>query len=173
MKAPLPRTHEVDIEGTRYLICRMNPLVGSWLAAQLFTLMMPAQLEQQFVAELNKAGEIENFAPVKPPANRKQMTEDEFHNLQNHCLLVCRYYDEKSGKALATPIMTPDGQFIAPGLADDVVAVMVLTLHSLFFNMKPFFDRGRMETVIQSFREVMEGSKSGASIHSMPSASGQ
>src|ERR1017187_10377339 len=170
MNAPLARTKDVEIDGKRYQIVRMNPLVGSWVASELFTRMLPSGIEAQFMAEVNKSGALDQSGIMKLPASRSQMGMEDFIKLQIQCLLVCRWYDAVTGKDIATPVMTAEGQFVMPGLQDDVVSVLALSLHSLFFNVQPFFDKSRIAAVIASFQGDSKGL---ASVISMPSASGQ
>ena len=147
MKAPLEKTKDIEIEGERYQLCRMNPRTGSWIVAQLCTRLLPGIIETKLASVFQGSG-------MSLPAGREQITEQEFHNLQDHCLLACKWYDPKAGVPI--PILTQDGRFAVPALEDDLLTVMTLTAHVLIFNVAPFFAKGRIETMGGTFQWVKE-----------------
>lgn len=137
---PIEKTRDVTIGDNVYQLTRMNPRIGSWIVAQLLTKMLPPGIGHAMLSELK--------LPVNLPENRNEMTEEQFHNLQDHCLMVVRRYN-KAG--IAEPIMIPNGTFCFPDLDYDVVTIMGLTVHSLMFNVKPFFVEGALDRILQSF----------------------
>lgn len=145
MKAPLPKTQDIELEGERYQVCRMNPLNGNWIVTQVFTRLLPSALEAKLASVMG--GEI------SLPPNREQISEQEFHNLQAHCLAVCKWHDPKAGVPI--PIMLPDGRFATPDLEDPVV-ILALTGHALLFNLAPFFVKSRLDSVMESFGWVKQ-----------------
>jgi hypothetical protein len=116
----------------------MNALDGSWVAMQILTKMMPVNIEAM------TEGKIPNL-----PGNRSQMNEEEFHNLQNHCLRVVSRYERDDAPPI--PIMVGNGVLAVKELETDIITIMVLTVHSLIFNVAPFFEEGALSEVMQGF----------------------
>jgi hypothetical protein len=132
---------DVEINGVRYQVGRMTARTGSWILAQIFTKIMPATVEGNLGFDL--------------PGGRSEMSEEEFHNLQDHCLAVCSRYEELppgSGRETAMPIMASPGVFAVKELEYDLVAVLGLTIHALVFNVACFFDGDALTSILESFR---------------------
>lgn len=131
------KTKDVYLGDERYQIGRMTPWVGSWMVAQIITKMLPMGIDNALALELK--------IPINLPLSRSDMTEEQFHNMQKHCLDVVKFY-EASGPAV--PIVLPDGRFVKDISTPDVIA---LTVHALLFNVSDFFVEGAAERIAKSF----------------------
>jgi hypothetical protein len=129
-------TKDVTVSGTRYQIGRMKAKDGSWVLAQVMTKMLPAALENGL------AGSGAQLA-----ANRAQISEDEFANIQAHALAVVRRYEN----GLPVPVFVRPDRWAAKDLEYDLVAVMALTVHSIVFTLSPFFSGDGMTQLLESF----------------------
>ena len=135
-------TKDVEINGVRYQIGRMTAKAGSWVATQIFTKVLPSAIEGQ----MNKLG-LDSL-----PQGRATMTEEEFSNLQDHCLMVCRRYELVGNIDTALPIMPRPGFWAIKELEYDLLTVVALTVHALVFNISPFFDGDALKGCLQSFQ---------------------
>lgn len=71
------------------------------------------------------------------------MSEDDFANLQTHCLQVCQRMD---AHGIPMPLMTGDGRWAYPELEYDLVTVSKLMKEALEFNLTPFFEDPEVRT---------------------------
>lgn len=127
------KTKDVTIRGTEYQIGKLDARTGSYIALTIMTKVLPSFLSEDKL----KLGEL--------PKNRVDMTESEFHVIQGHCLAVCRRY---TAQRLAEQVMTTDGRFVFPDMADDIPTVLGLTIHALMFSVAPFFEDGGLASVM-------------------------
>lgn len=124
---------DVKIGEHTYIIGRLDAVTGSWIVALLLTKMLPMGME-------NQEG-MEALAAQERP--RSSMTEQEFRNIQHHCIKVCKRYQEEDGVAL--DILRRDGRQNFPDLQYDIKTYVGLTVHTLLFNILPLFSSGMME----------------------------
>ncbi len=117
---------DVPMGDVKYRISRFPARVGSFIAMQLSTKVLPAL-----------AGGSVSLQGMPMPAGGA-MSEAEFYAVQNHCLAVCSVVNDKG---VASPVMMADGR-LDPRLEYDFPSVMALTIHALKFNVEPFFSEG-------------------------------
>lgn len=135
-------TKDIVVGNSRFQISRFSARVGSWVAIQVMIKGLPAWL-----------GEVESDIPDAMRNNRASLTEEEFHNIQDHCLKICSKWPEADAVVQApVPIVMVDGRFTDPAMATDVVTVMALTAHALMFNVAPFFGSDALKMVMSSFQ---------------------
>lgn len=134
------KTKDVEIGGQRYRIGRFPARTGSWIAVQIMTKVLPSWLK-----------EVDDGIPEAQKANRPGMTEEEFRNIQDHCLRACFRQSMNGDGGLPTPVLMADGR-LDKDLEDDVVAVMALTVHCLMFNLAPFFQQAELKAAFESFQ---------------------
>ena len=146
MSEPRETTKDVVIGDFTYQIRKMNARTGSWLAMQIMTKLLPGAMEGALQDEL--AG-----ASTPLTSSRSEMTEAEFHNLQDHCLAVCYRYQMVGEMNTPMPILAGT-RFAFADLEDDLLTVMALTFHSLLWTAKPFFEGDGFEKLVQSFRSM-------------------
>ena len=135
------KTTDVIIGEYRYQIGRMTPQVGCWIAMQLMTKMLPAGMDDKVVT---------GTLPVK---RSSELSEDEFMSIQRHALNVVNRYSPVGSNEVPQPIMKGD-RFTFQDLNLNIVTVMALTLHSLLFNIAPFFSEDALKTLMGSLKQV-------------------
>jgi hypothetical protein len=135
----MEKTKDVDISGVRYQIGKMTARDGSWIAMQILTKVLPAGLDEKVTGGSSL------------PAKRSEMSEQEFHNIQDHCLAVCARYKLVGNVEAALPVFDRPGK-LNPDLEHDVLTVMALTAHALAFNIAPFFAEDALKPVLASFQ---------------------
>jgi hypothetical protein len=114
---------DVTIDGQRYRIGRFSARTGSWILFQLLNKALPALVGSQLEFGGKLGGGV-------------QMSEADFLNLQDHCLMVCGRYRESG---VAEPIMKSPGVFALKDVEYDILACMGLTVHALAHNFSDFF----------------------------------
>lgn len=129
-------TQTVTVNGQDYQIGRFTARNGSWILAQLLTKMLPANVENA-LAPTTKG---------KLPSHRTLLSEDEFANLQGHCLAVCRRLEN----GVPMPIFLLPDTWAVKELEYDLVTVMKLTIHALTFNLQPFFQGDGLSQILSS-----------------------
>lgn len=117
---------DVPIGDINYRIGRIPARVGSFIASQVSTRVLPSF-----------AGGGISIAGMPIPTGTP-LSEEEFYAIQNHCLRACSVLNEQG---IASAIMMADGRLDAK-LEYDIPTVMALTIHSLKFNVEPFFSEG-------------------------------
>jgi hypothetical protein len=132
-------TKEFVIGEQRYQIARMDARTGSWIAMQLLTKLFPFNMEAMMGLDVSKL-----------PANRTELTETEFHNIQDHCLKVVARFDTVGTGTVPIPVLMKSGVWSFKDLETDVVTVLALTAQSLVFNIGPFFDEGALKPLLES-----------------------
>lgn len=135
----MEKTKDIDISGVRYQVCKMTARDGSWIAMQILTKVLPAGLDEKVTGGSSL------------PAKRSDMSEQEFHSIQDHCLAVCRVYKLVGSMDVPHPVFDRPGQ-LRPELEHDVLTVMALTAHALAFNIAPFFAEDALKPVLASFQ---------------------
>jgi hypothetical protein len=145
-------TKEVVIGEHRYQISRMDAMHGSWIAMQMLTRVFPMNLEDI----VRRAAENEGMGQMPSlPANRSTLSEEEFRNVQLHCLRVCSRFEMVGANDVAMPIVMPNGVWAIKDLQTDVLTVLALTAQSLVFNISPFFEEGALNPVLESLSELI------------------
>jgi hypothetical protein len=147
---------DVPMGDVTYRISRFPARVGSFIAMQLSTKVLPAL-----------AGGNVSLQGMPLPSGGA-MSEAEFYVLQNHCLAACAIVNDKGA---ASPIMMADGR-LDQRLEYDFPTVMALTIHALKFNVEPFFSEGN--PALASLKSLFQSASSSKdSPHSTPTPSVQ
>jgi Phage tail assembly chaperone protein, TAC len=155
-------TKDIELEGIRYQLRKFDARTGSWIAVQIASYLLPSAVE---TAVLENAAKTDGGGIVVPEGfqkNKRQMTETEFHNIQDHCLAVVSRYEGPN--PLPVPIVHGSGRWAFPEMENDFITVLALTAQVLLFNMKSFFEDGRMERLMAS---ILDGTKSFAEASSI------
>lgn len=129
-------TMAVTVKGNEYQISRFDARVGSWIAMQIWTKVMPFGMDSQ-------------ITDGNAPARSSEMSESEFRNIQDHCLRMCSRIQKIDGKDLTEPVVVR-GNIAIPDLQTDTLSVITLTLHVLMFNVKDFFDQKAVSEILGS-----------------------
>jgi Phage tail assembly chaperone protein, TAC len=146
-------THDIELEGVRYQLRKFDARTGSWIAVQIASYLLPSAVEGAVLDSAVKSGDG-IVLPEGFQKNRRQMTEAEFRNIQDHALAVVYRYDGVS--PVPVPIIHGSGRWAFPEMENDFITVLALTVQVLLFNMKSFFEDGRMERLMAS---ILDGTK--------------
>lgn len=138
------KTKDIPLGDRKYRIGRMSARNGSWVAAQLMTKMLPGIAAKMMEAML--------ATPL--PAGRSELSEAEFHNIQDHCLAVCSRLEMNGDQAFYMPLVSEQGTWAIKELEDDAFTVLSLTVHALIFNILPFFEGGGLSVLLSSFSDL-------------------
>ncbi len=118
---------DVEINGRRFRVGKFDALTGSYIAYKLLMEMLPMGLELQMGLTL--------------PTNRSAMSREDFTAIQKECLMVCSEITAmKSGTEMPVQILLASGDWGCPDLREDVMTVIMLTIHVLVFNVSSFFE---------------------------------
>lgn len=130
---------DLEVQGKRWRVGKFDALTGSYIAYKLLFQMLPMGME----------GQMEG---VELPAGRATMSKAEFIDLQKDCLSVCSELTYVGSQEVAIPIMNQSGRWLVEGLENDTMLVMMLTIHSLVFNVSGFFQEGTLQELTTSFQ---------------------
>jgi hypothetical protein len=137
---------DIEIGGRKWRINRIDAMTGSTLVYRLITRALPPVLEP-FLASAGK--EFSGFTRML--SGGSPMSKNEFLELQRDCLSVCQLITLAGAVETPTNLIMADGTFAPLGVETDIVTILALTVHSLIFNISPFFEDGALETVLESF----------------------
>ena len=122
---------EVELGGRKWRVGRFDALTGSYIATLLLMQMLPMGLDQQVgLGSLAKG--------------RSLMDRETFLDVQKECLRVCAEPQVVGEVLTPLKVMLDDGRWGVPGLEDDFVTVLSLTIHALVFNVSDFFQEGAL-----------------------------
>jgi hypothetical protein len=128
----------------KYRISRLGAMDGSWILAQIFTKVLPSGMESGLVGA------------TAMPGNRSDMSENEFRNIQTHCLRVCARHGTLGDSPTLEPVLRNDGRFSFPDLEKDLPTVLGLTVSSLMFSLSPFFEEGVLKQTFGALQPILE-----------------
>lgn len=133
-------TKELDLDGKRYQLRKMTPLVGSWISNVLISSSISAssgsgsgESSEEF-NKLSPQDKAEAAVNALWLVAASRLSEDNYTKIQRYCLLVCSQYIQGGGAAV--PIFREDGKF---ALEQEPAVVNRLILEALQFNIVPFF----------------------------------
>jgi hypothetical protein len=142
-----PITKDFTLGEHTYRIRKMDARTGSWLASQITSYLLPSAIESGLARE-----------GLDLPASNKRsehMSEADFRNLQNHCLLVCGRLSSAAGVEVVTPVLHGSGRWSFEDLETDAVTVLVLTVHALLFSVGTFFDKAVLDLLSTAVMEYL------------------
>lgn len=148
------QSKEVVVGGSRYQITRMNAAVGSWLLFKLIDslrkLFAQNSTEQDTSPPIVEEDVSRREAATRALIQGMLMTLDRdlFEQVQREALRVVGQYAMVGEKEVVLPILMGNGNFAVPELKSDIVAVVALTSHSLYYNLSPFFLAGGLDNVL-------------------------
>ena len=132
---------DIDIQGRKWRITRFDALTGSYIAYKLLFQMLPMGIE-------------ENVPGMNLPKGRSLMTKEEFVDLQKDCLAVCSELTVVGNQQVPIPILMRGGSWAIDGIDQDIMLVMVLTMHCLVFNISSFFEQDALNDLTDSFKAL-------------------
>ena len=140
---PKARFKEIEVEGRRFILGKMNPLQGSYIAFKLVGKLLP------IMKNLPENDEELNLTELACSLETLfDMPQKDFEFIQKSAL-TCVSEQLPAGN---TPVIDRAGNF---GVLDvDTPLIMNLTVQSLMFNMSGFFNEG----ILGSLAEKMPAS---------------
>lgn len=132
-------TKDIEFNGVKYQINKLPASKALFLATQLFTKIMPGNIEQ----DLN----INNL-----PANRQMINEEDFDKIINYCMMASKKYEMVGTIETPMPIIMQNGRWAIPELEYDHITVIALVINVLAFNIKAFFENGVLNELKKSFQ---------------------
>ena len=129
---------EVMIGEQKYRVTRFTAETGSWIAFKVLMSALPAGIDASL--------------PIPLPKGRDVMSKADFLDIQRECLRVCFSVTDDN---LVNPLMTADGRYTDPEISHDMVLVIALTVHTLLFNIMPFFEEGQLAKLTGAFASLI------------------
>ena len=127
----------VEVSGRKFKIEKFDALTGSYIAFILMQKFLPMDLESQ-------AG-IANM-----PKDREMLSKQEFISLQKDCLSVV----SEVLPARTAPLLNDNGTWGVTDVERDAKLIMILTIHSLTFNIAGFFDEQGLSELKASLADI-------------------
>ena len=143
------KTKEVELQGRKFQISELDPQTGSYLLFTVFEKMFPSGMEQQVMSAIRGEGKDPEMVL---PSGRTLMTKAEFYSFQRDCLSAVS--EVLPGRN--APIINANGSWGVPDV--NVRLAILLTAHSLLFNLAPFFGEDGLKdliTLVAEFRTLM------------------
>lgn len=130
---------DIEVNGTRYQLGRMDPRTGSQVLAKLITCL------SKMASSSENAEESETSTTEPEPEKLIQLLfmnlqDEAFTFVQDKALASVNCY-RQVGEGLVTLPVMKNGNIAVPELSDDLDAVMQLTSQALFINLSPFFTK--------------------------------
>jgi hypothetical protein len=138
------RTKTVEVDGTKYELRRMTPIMGSYFWQRLMHACYVAAQARAVQQETDTAPED---AP-KPLAEDRlrglcamaymHMDMEDFERVQTACMKLISRLELNAGAETFMPVMTDTGRWVAADLFDKPLTVTKLTTEALVFNLIGF-----------------------------------
>lgn len=140
-------TSDVEVGGRKWRINMFDARTGSYICLKLvskmsgiFMAIASGDLKEEALLAMTIGREIGSF-------NRIEFTE-----LQNTALGAVGEITMVGGVEAVLPVLQIGGEWGVPHLEKDLITVLVLTAHSLAFNLSPFFDGDALTQAMNSFQ---------------------
>jgi septum formation topological specificity factor MinE len=147
-------TKDVIVNNNRYQLRRMNAAVGSWLLFKLIDslrkIMAQNSLEDSTPEPQTEQDRTQKEQAAQALIQGMLMTLDRnlFEQVQQEALRVVGQYTAVGEEEVVLSVLMANGTFAIPELKTDISTVVVLTSHSLFFNLSPFFLTGGLNNIL-------------------------
>jgi len=141
----------VKLRGRTFKIRKFDAFTGSYIAYMLLEKFMPGGMEEK--AGLNDM-----------PAGRAPMSRQEFKALQIDCLSVV----SEQLPAGDRPMFNANGTWGLMDVENDTFLVLLLTIHSLAFNIAGFFDGAELKELKMSLADILPARMQTSTDMSMP-----
>jgi len=136
------RVKEVEIAGRQFKIRKFEARTGLYVLVKVLGIFIPMieglDMNKLISAKAPESPQAIDFSGIdftKTFSGLLNLPEKEFNEIQNKCLSVC--FEVLPGGDI--PILNENLTFGVIGLEDDAATVMLLTAHSLLFNVTSFF----------------------------------
>jgi hypothetical protein len=140
-----PKTTNVTVNEQEYQLSKMTPAVGSYI----WQLLMAACFKAQQVISVQTEAVQEAAIPDKTTPTERlrglcgisfmQLDFDKYEFIQTNCMKVVARVEVLAGNApVPMPLMTYDGRWAVPEVADNLMLVTRLMTEALVFNLSSF-----------------------------------
>lgn len=127
----------IEVGKRKFKIEKFDAFTGSYIAFTLMEKFLPMGLEQ-------KAG-FQNM-----PKNRTLLSREEFIKMQKDCLSVV----SEVLPARSAPILNENGSWGVNDIERNTQLVLILTIHSLAFNIADFFGGEGLKELMSSLADI-------------------
>ena len=136
------KTKDVEINGKKYRIGRLDARTGSYVATKMAMLSIPLVGGKK---EDQKGIDEEKISKIMTALSQRQ-----FYELQGILLRVVQKLNVVDGNALPEPLLNSSGAFIDHDLDYDIGTVMALTAQTIMFNVGDFFGAAALAKMAKS-----------------------
>jgi hypothetical protein len=136
-----PATKDIKLSADQYRLSRMTPQAGSWIVMQLLTKALSSNMKGSISRQ--------NLGTLLPEIFG-QFSEDEFRSLQAKCFAATARLTVVGDQLVAQSMFMQDGTGRWAVKEPSLPEALALTIHSLVFNLEPFFDDGMLEMLLGS-----------------------
>jgi len=140
---------DIELAGRKWRIKKFDALTGSYISAKLIGKL------GAILASV-ASGNVSNQAAIATAVSEalSSMSKSEFIELQIDALSVTGEITAVAGTEATLPVKLATGAWGVEGLEDDLITVMALVIHSLVFNVSPFFDGNALKSALESFKDL-------------------
>ncbi len=141
----------VEVMGRKFKITKFDAFTGSYIFFQFMEKILPMGLEAKIDAVPDNAQDGGKTLQQALPNGRTLMTRDEFTALQRDCLSVV----SEVLPAGPRPVFNSNGTWGLNDIAQNTPLVLLLTIHSLAFNIGDFFAAGGLTELRSSLTGLL------------------
>lgn len=135
---------DVEIGGRKFRIKKFDALTGSYILYVILTQALP----------MGMGASIPGLADATAGVSLTPMSKQKFIEIQMDCLRACSEILPVGDTIAPVPVLMEDGRWGAPGLEDDIVLVISLTIQALGYNAQSFFDVNALGNLKQTISQL-------------------
>lgn len=142
---------DITLSGRKWRIKKFSAMVGSYICLKILS-----KISHIVVGMIG--GELKDPAIIASAISNElgSLSKSELFDIQRECLSVCSEIQVVAGVDAPIPVFTEDGKWGVANLETDVLTVMALTVHTLIFNLSPFFDVSVLKEAFGSFPDFTQ-----------------
>lgn len=140
----------VDVLGRKFTIRKFDAFTGSYILYQLMEKVLPAALESKVDDAIDTTPAGQSLQEALP-SKREPMSKEEFIKLQRDCLAVISEVLPSGNR----PVFNENGTWGLNDVANNTPLVILLTIHSLAFNIGDFFAAGGLKELQSSLAGLL------------------
>lgn len=148
--------HKIIAIGHRkFQVGKFDALTGSYVLTVVLRAIGPAL---SIIAPNGLDSPMDEVKEAINPALLMQLIpkfdKAELSSLQRDCLCVCQEITNLNGVDAPMAVMLPDGRWGVPGLENDAATIVILTIHTLIFNVAGFFAGNALSGLAESIKDL-------------------
>lgn len=155
MNIPTEKTKNIEINGRKFILKKMDARTGSYMLFKLMKLLPPIleniDLEKLDFDNLNLK-DLNLTEALNPIFD---LPEKEFRYIQDNCLKVV----DELLNAGAQPVLQRNGDWGVNDIADNLGLVMNLTIQSLAFNVMGFLEGSPLTSLVGNVTSFQQNTK--------------